>query len=78
MSWAKLHDGKSYKIFETGDNWADRLIFGCRYKVVDPDGDHVRYTWTLRGARRAIRRAQAHAKPPSWWDRRIVEEVPRA
>ena len=40
-NWQRLHDGKTYKIFEAGDDWFERWVIGIRYHAVDPDGKHV-------------------------------------
>lgn len=74
-AWEKLYDGKSYKIYLVDANWADRTLWGIRYDVAAPDGSHVAYTYTLRGARRKIRNHKA-TSDRKFWEMPIVEEVP--
>jgi hypothetical protein len=78
--WAKLHDGKNYKIYTNRGPLLDRIF--DRYVVAGPSGRSVGSAMTLRGARRLIRKDQerrqrgARSSQSNWWDAPIVEEIP--
>lgn len=82
--WAKLHDGKNYKIYTNRGPLLDRIF--DRYVVAGPSGRSVGSAMTLRGARRLIRKDQesrqrgvqrgVRSSQSNWWDAPIVEEIP--
>jgi hypothetical protein len=72
--WQKLNDGETYKVYRDVNGFLDWLI--CRYTVAAPNGEVVACCSTRWGARRAIRKHQ-RKQPLKWWDKPIVEEVPR-
>jgi len=77
-NWDKLHDGKTYKIY---DDWDGLLDLIWRYTVAAPDGEPIAARSTVWGARRAVRRHQRkvrkHGPDRKWWDKPLVGEVPR-
>jgi len=70
-TWERLRDSKGYKVYRT-----ERFEL-LRYTVATPSGSVLTCTFTLWGARRAIRRDKRRGPDGRWWEQPIAYEEGR-